>query len=104
LAVPANSPRTRLRTGQGPPKFQERNSVLKNGRPSGTAFPSLIIWSLRSCWWKTFRSPRKGGERGEEKRKRKKKERGKKGGKVAPSLLLSQLNVIVNIGANIIYA
>jgi hypothetical protein len=35
--------------------------------------------------WKTFRSPRKEGERGEEKRKRKKKERGKKGGKVAPS-------------------
>ncbi len=44
--------------------------------------------AFRSCWWKTFRSPRKGGERGEEKRKRKKKERGKrgkKGGKVPTS-------------------
>ena len=38
---------TRRRTGQGPPKFQERISVLKNGRRSGTAFPSLIIWSLK---------------------------------------------------------
>ena len=35
LAVPANSLRTRRRTSQGPPKFQERNSVLKNGRRSG---------------------------------------------------------------------
>ena len=47
--------------------------------------------AFRSCWWKTFRSPRKGGERGEEKRKRKKKERGKrgkKGGKVPTSYTL----------------
>jgi len=53
--------------------------------PLFTLSPLISAGGFRSCWWKTFRSPRKGGERGEEKRKRKKKERGKKGGKVAPS-------------------
>jgi hypothetical protein len=54
------------------------------------------------CWWRTFRSPQRGGKGGEKKRKRKKKERekrGKRGGKVTyflqhlqyPHLLLSLL-------------
>jgi len=63
-----------------------------------------LMWALRSCWWKTFRSPRKGGERGEEREKGRKRRGEKREERSPPHLLLSQLNVIVNIGTNIIYA
>jgi len=57
------------------------------------SFILVILWAFRSCWWKTFRSLRKGGEGGRRREKGRKK-RGKRGEKreersTTPRLLLS---------------
>ena len=85
-------------------KTTPRKCILRGGAPPiasralGSCFP-IIFWLL-SCWWKTFRSPRKGG--GEEKKEE--KGEGKKGRKGRPLTSPLSIECNVNIGANIIYA
>jgi len=49
----------------------------------------MPLAAFRSCWWKTFRSPRKGGERGRRREKGRKRRGEKREERSPPHLLLS---------------